>query len=316
MTPTIAENESERFMSCSNELYRLKLSITMKKSFILMGIGALMLASCSTGTKEKIAEDSAKIAELSAEYAEASSFNDSLMLLMGDIYTGLDSINMQEGLLYNMGAGESVNRRAEIRQNLANIKARLEANRQLLADMEARLKNSDKQNSVLLKTIEQLKASIASKDEKLAQLESDLSSAKQEIETLNAHVAQTAVDLAAEQAAKEKAQAEAEAIENAANTVYYAIGTNKELKKNDLLEKKFLGQTKVLKGDFNESYFTKADKRTLSVIPTGSKKVKIWTNMPTDSYVIEENADKTKTIKITNPKEFWSLTPFLVIQVD
>ncbi|MDE5882788.1 MAG: hypothetical protein K2J78_09865 [Muribaculaceae bacterium] len=287
----------------------------MKKSFILMGIGALMLASCS-GNNQKIAEDSARIAELSAEYAEASSFNDSLMLLMGDIYTGLDSINMQEGLLYNMGAGESVDRRAEIRQNLANIKARLESNRKLLSDMEARLKKSDNQNSVLLKTIDQLKNRIASQDEKISKLESDLSSARAEIDTLNAHVARTAVELVAEQEAKEKAQAEATAIENEANTVYYAIGTNKELKKNDLLEKKFLGQTKVLKGDFNESYFTKADKRTLSVIPTGSKKVKIWTNMPEDSYVIEENEDKTKTIKITNPKEFWSMTPFLVIQVD
>ena len=287
----------------------------MKKSLILLGIGAAMLASCS-GNSQKIAEDSARIAELSAEYAEASSFNDSLMLLMGDIYTGLDSINMQEGLLYNMGAGESVDRRAEIRQNLANIKARLESNRKLLSDMEARLKKSDNQNSVHLKTIEQLKGRIASQDQKIAQLESDLSNAKAEIETLNAHVAQSAVDLAAEQEAKEKAQAEAEAAENAANTVYYAIGTNKELKKNDLLEKKFLGQTKVLKGDFNESYFTKADKRTLSVIPTGSNKVKIWTNMPEDSYTILENADKTKTIKITNPTEFWSMTPYLVIQVD
>ena len=287
----------------------------MKKSLILLGIGAAMLASCS-GNSQKIAEDSARIAELSAEYAEASSFNDSLMLLMGDIYTGLDSINMQEGLLYNMGAGESVDRRAEIRQNLANIKARLESNRKLLSDMEARLKKSDNQNSVLLKTIEQLKGRIASQDQKIAQLENDLSNAKAEIETLNAHVAQSAVDLAAEQEAKEKAQAEAEAAENAANTVYYAIGTNKELKKNDLLEKKFLGQTKVLKGDFNESYFTKADKRTLSVIPTGSKKVKIWTNMPEGSYSIDENADKTKTIRITNPTEFWSMTPYLVIQVD
>ena len=287
----------------------------MKKSLILLGIGAAMLASCS-GNSQKIAEDSARIAELSAEYAEASSFNDSLMLLMGDIYTGLDSINMQEGLLYNMGAGESVDRRAEIRQNLANIKARLESNRKLLSDMEARLKKSDNQNSVHLKTIEQLKGRIASQDQKIAQLESDLSNAKAEIETLNAHVAQSAVDLAAEQEAKEKAQAEAEAAENAANTVYYAIGTNKELKKNDLLEKKFLGQTKVLKGDFNESYFTKADKRTLSVIPTGSKKVKIWTNMPEGSYSIDENADKTKTIRITNPTEFWSMTPYLVIQVD
>ncbi len=289
--------------------------VKMKKSFIILGIGALMLASCS-GNSQKLAEDSARIAELQADYAEANSFNDSLMLLMGDIYTGLDSINMQEGLLHNMGAGDNVDRRAEIRQNLANIKARLASNKALLDDMEAKLKASGKDNSVMSKTITQLKDRIAQQDQKIAQLESDLASAKGQIEQLTTQVTETQEQVKAETEAKEAAQAATEAVENAANTVYYAIGTNKELKKNGLLEKKFLGQTKVLKGDFNESYFTKADKRSLSVIPTGSKKVKVWTNMPEGSYQIEENADKTKTIRITNAQQFWSMTPFLVIQVD
>lgn len=280
-----------------------------------MGIGALMLASCS-GNDKKVAEDSARIAELSAEYAEASSFNDSLMLLMGDIYTGLDSINMQEGLLYNMGTGENVDRRAEIRQNLANIKARLAANRALLDEMESKVKAGQGQNSVLTKTIAQLKERIEQQDAKIAQLEEELANAKTQIEDLTNQVAETQEQVKTETQAKEAAQAQTEAVENAANTVYYAIGTNKELKNNGLLEKKFLGQTKVLKGEFNESYFTKADKRSLSMIPTGSKKVKIWTNMPENSYQIIDNADKTKTIQITNPKEFWSMTPFLVIQVD
>lgn len=287
----------------------------MKKTFVIMGVGALMLASCS-GNDKKIAEDSVRIAELSAEYAEASSFNDSLMLLMGDIYTGLDSINIQEGLLYNMNNGESVDRRAEIRQNLANIKARLASNKQLLEQMEARLKKSGNENSVLNKTISQLKDRIGQQDQKIAQLESDLSAAREQIDTLTSQVESAREQVQNETEAKEAAEAAAIAAENAANTVYYAIGTNKELKKNGLLEKKFLGQTKVLKGDFNESYFTKADRRSLSMIPTGSKKVKIWTNMPEGSYSIIENADKTKTVKITNPKEFWSMTSFLVIQVD
>lgn len=287
----------------------------MKKTFVIMGVGALMLASCS-GNDKKIAEDSVRIAELSAEYAEASSFNDSLMLLMGDIYTGLDSINIQEGLLYNMNNGESVDRRAEIRQNLANIKARLASNKQLLEQMEARLKKSGNENSVLNKTISQLKDRIGQQDQKIAQLESDLSAAREQIDTLTSQMESAREQVQNETEAKEAAEAAAIAAENAANTVYYAIGTNKELKKNGLLEKKFLGQTKVLKGDFNESYFTKADRRSLSMIPTGSKKVKIWTNMPEGSYSIIENADKTKTVKITNPKEFWSMTSFLVIQVD
>lgn len=287
----------------------------MKKIFTLLGVGSLLFASCS-GNKEQIEQYTDSIAQLTADYNQAATFNDSLMLLMGDIYNGLDSINMQEGLLYNINNGENLNRRAEVRNNLSAIKARLAANRKLLAEMEARIKASGNENSVMAKTIEQMKARLSQQDSKIAMLENQLSIANDSIDFLNNQVAETQQQLESETADKEAAQAAYSEAENQLNTVYYAIGTNKELKQNGLLEKKFLGATKVLKGDFNESYFTKADKRTLSEIPTGSKKVKIWTNMPTDSYSIVENPDKTKTIKITNPKEFWSLTPYLIIQVD
>lgn len=292
----------------------------MKKNLLYFGIGALLLASCS-GNGKKAEQDS--IADLTAEYKEATSYNDSLLLLMGDIYTGLDSINMQEGLLYNMGSGDSPDRRAEIRQNLSNIKARLAANRQLLESMEAKLASSGNENSVMKKTIAQLKDRIASQDQKIAQLESDLQNAKGQIETLNTQVAEGQEQLKTETAAKETAQAEAkeaneQAIQaaNEANRVFYAIGSNKELKKKGLLEKKFLGATKILKGDFDASYFVAADKRDLKSIPTSAKKVKIWTNMPEGSYRIVGEKDGPKTIEITDPAKFWSLSSHLIIQTD
>lgn len=287
----------------------------MKKSILLFGLGSLLLAACS-GNQKKLEEDSIRIADLSAEYQEAATFNDSLMLLMGDIYTGLDSINMQEGLLYNMGTGDSPDRRAEIRDNLATIKARLAANKNLLETMEAKLKKSGNQNSILVKTISQLKERLASQDQKIAQLEGDLSAARGQIESLNTQVAQGQEQVKAETAAKEEAQAAATAAENAANRVYYAIGTSKDLKQKGLLEKKFLGATKVMQGDFDSSYFITADKRTLTNIPTGAKKVKIWTNMPSSSYRIEGENDGPKTIVITDPAKFWSLASHLIIQVD
>ncbi len=287
----------------------------MKKSFLILGLGAVLLTSCS-GNQKKLDEDSIRIADLTAEYQEAATFNDSLLLLMGDIYTGLDSINMQEGLLYNMGNGENADRRAEIRHNLAAIKARLAANKELLNSMEAKLKSSGNDNSILSKTIAQLKERIASQDEKIAQLEKDLSEARDQIESLNTQVAEGQEQVKAETLAKEEAQAQATAAENEANRVYYAIGTNKDLKNKGLLEKKFLGSTKVLKGDFDASYFVAADLRTLTSIPTNSKKVKIWTNQPEGSYEITGEKDGPKTIKITNPSKFWSLTHHLIIQVD
>lgn len=288
----------------------------MKKSFLLLGLFALLLSACAGKDEKKIQEDSLKIADLTAEYEEATNFNDSLMLLMGDIYTGLDSINTQEGLLYNMGSGDAADRRAEIRRNLSAIKARLAANKQLLESMEAKVKSSGNENSVQAKTIAQLRKHIEQQDAKIAQLESDLSKAKDEITNLNTQVAETQEQVKAETQAKEEAQAATVAAENEANKVYYAIGSNKELKNKGLLAKKFLGTTKVLKGQFDASYFVAADKRTLKSIPTNAKKVKIWTNMPEGSYRIVGEKDGPKTIEITNSAKFWSLSSHLVIQTD
>lgn len=295
----------------------------MKKYFALVGLGA-MLALTSCGNKEsrlEIDSDSVRIADLTTEYNQATSFNDSLMLLMGDIYSGLDSINMQEGLLYSAG-GDNVDRRAEIRENLANIRARLNANRALLSDMEAKLNSSNNQNSVLTKTIAQLKEHIAQQEKKISALEADLSKTKEElvaahgeITNLNTQVAETQEQVKVETAAKEKAQQETVEAENMANKVFYCIGTNKELKDKKILQKKFLGATKVLQGDFDANYFTTADKRSLSVIPTHGKKAEIKSNMPAGSYQIVDNADGTKSIRITDPAKFWSLSPYLVIEI-
>lgn len=286
----------------------------MKKLIPVCAIAALTLAGCS-GNGSKSASDSLDL--MVAQYEEASSFNDSLLLLMGDIYAGLDSINMQEGLLYNAErTGEGVDRRTEIRHNLAGIKERLQQNRDMLTKMQAKLDNTSGNNSVLKKTIADLQARITDQEKKIADLSNQLESANEKIGELNTQVQKGQEDLAAETEAREKAQAEAVAAENLANQVYYAIGTNKELKQNGLLEKKFLGATKVLQGDFNKNYFTVGDKRNLSMINTGGKKVKIWGNIPKESYEILNNADGTQTVKITNPSQFWSRTPYLIIQID
>jgi DNA repair exonuclease SbcCD ATPase subunit len=235
---------------------------------------------------------------------------------MGDVYAGLDSINMQEQMLFAPAQGDNANRRVEIRQNLNALKARLAANRQLISQLESKLKKDDSKNAVLNKTIAQLKEHIANQEQRISELESQLASANQQISDLNTQVSETQEQLSNETAAKEQAQKEVVDANNELNTVYYAIGTNKELKKQGLLEKKFLGATKVLKEGFNAEYFTKADKRNLSVIPTSGKKIKIWTNMPAGSYEIVTDGNGNQSVKITNASQFWSMTPYLVIQID
>ena len=99
------------------------------------------------------------------------------------------------------------------------------------------------------------------------------------------------------------------------NTCYYVIGSKKELKANKIIETGFLRKTKILQGDFEMSYFTKADRRTLSEIPLHSNKAELMTNHPKDSYEIVSNGN-VKTLRILNAHKFWEKSNFLVVKVD
>ena len=178
------------------------------------------------------------------------------------------------------------------------------------------MKDTGNQNVILTQTIEQMKVRLDDQDSHIISLERKLAVANDSIATLNAMVEAKEMQVQVQTEAKDAAFNALNEADQQLNTVYYAMGTNKELKDNGLLEKKFLGQTKVLKGDVNESYFTKADKRSLTSIPTGAKKIKIWTNMPEGSYEEVKNEDGTITLKITNPTEFWMYSPFLIIQLN
>lgn len=294
----------------------------MKRNLIYLALGLMALVACQSKNGNAIDEDSLRMAEVEQQYQEATSFNDSLLLLMGDIYAGLDSINAQEGLLMRPGIGDNADRRAEIRENLSAIRQRLEMNKRLLAELEKKANEANRRadqagsnNAVLQKTIDQMKERIATQEAKIEELNTLLANANETITQLTGQVEETQQQLTEETQAKEEAQAQVIATENAANTVYYVIGNNKQLKDWGVLEKRFLGTTKVMQGDeINYTCFKSADKRTLTSIPTGAKKVEIKSLNDAASYVIEGEKDQAKTIKITNPTLFWQKTPYLVIE--
>ena len=70
----------------------------------------------------------------------------------------------------------------------------------------------------------------------------------------------------------------------------------------------------MLEADFDRSFFTRADKRTLREIVTNSSKIKILTKQPVNSYVIVDGGDGNKIVRIDNSTLFWEKSDFLVIE--
>ena len=285
----------------------------MKKYVILIATGLLCMTACNEG-KLKIAE--ARNVQLDDSLQTALANQDALFILLNDITDGMTQIKAMEKIL-NSGnlSSETASRKDQIKSDMAAIQQALQQRRQRLAELEKKLSTSQQYSTTLKRTIDNLKAEIAQQEASISTLRNDLQAAKIQVADLSRSVDSLSTTVIEERQATELAQQEAQSVTNELNTCFYAIGSKKELKEANIIETGFLRKTKLMQADFQQSYFTRADKRTLNSIPTHSKKAKILTNMPSDSYNIED-ADGYKIIQITDPARFWSLSNYLVIQVD
>ena len=292
----------------------------MKKIVTLAVIATAMLTACNG---EKLRDAEAQNEQLKGDLRETLATQDSLLVLVNDISDGMSQIKDLEKIISTPGSlGESASRKEQIKNDMIAIQQSLQERRQRLEELEKKLAATGGENSTLKRTVSNLKTQIAEQQTEIATLTNQLASANIKIEELSTTVTtlNTAVDslntgLTEERAQKDAAIEEATAATNELNACFYAIGTSKELKAKKILQSGFLRKTKVMKGDFDESYFTTGDKRNLSEIPTHSKKAKILTSQPADTYEIVD-VDGQKVIKITDPTRFWQLSNFLVIQVD
>ncbi len=285
------------------------------KQILICGLtaGLLALSGCDSG-KLKVVE--AENASLNDSLRTALTMQDSLLVLVNDISEGMDRIKAMEQILNTTDlTNETSVKRDQVRHDMELIQKTLEQRRLRLAELENKLKQSNQNNTVLQRTIQNLKAEISNQEATINNLRSDLLAAKIEISELNTRVDSLNTTVTDERNAKEKAEQEAIAVADELNTCYYAVGTKSELKKSGIVESGFLRKTKVMQGDFEQSYFSRADKRTLSEIPTHAKSAKLLSNNPAGSYEIVD-VDGSKVIRITNPAKFWSLSNYLVIQVD
>lgn len=289
----------------------------MKKLLLISAAFAMLMSSCGNG-KSGSAE-SANPEDMTRDSLIVALANqDSLLALMTDIQSGIDQIKALENILNTTSdlAGENSDRRQQIRNDIAAIQASIQQRSERLAELEKRLSQSNYNNSRMKDAIETLKSQIASQVEEINGLREDLAKANIQIDSLTQQVDTLSTTLAATNDEKIRAQEESTNLANELNTCYYAIGSKSELKEHNIIETGFLRKTKIMPADFEQGYFTVADKRTLTSIPLHSHKAKVLTNQPTDSYQIVDGTAGGKILNITDSDRFWNTSNYVVIQID
>lgn len=284
-------------------------------AFSLILIGTLVLGSCS-GNKKTSDDAQDENIEHFDSLRTALAEKDSLMALFSEISDGMNQIKEMEHILNasNLSA-ESPDKKQQILSDMALIQQALADRRQRLDALESRLRKSSNYSDEMKRTIGQLKQQIESQEETIRGLNSQLAAANMRIDQLNVSVDSLKHENTQVAIEKKAAQDESERLTNQLNTCYYVMGSKSELKNNKIIESGFLKKTKVMESDYELSYFTRADKRTLTELPLHSSKAKVLSKHPNGSYKIVDNGN-SKTLVITNTTKFWELSNFLIIQIN
>lgn len=288
----------------------------MKKVIMLMAVAAMLVSSCAKKVNETEEQEAQALQEATRQELEAAvADRDQLLSLVNEISTDMDQIKQLENILTVSNQGEGASQRARLESDIAAIQATLQQRREQLAQLERKLANSNLNNTRLQETIANLRSQIDSQAAEIENLRASLNEAHGQIDNLNAKV--DTLNTTINQVTDERniAQQESTDLANELNTCYYVVASKDELRAHRILETPFLRKARLLKGDFDQSFFTTADKRNLHHIALHSKKAKVLSNQPAESYTIVEEGGQ-KVIQIKDANKFWSLSNYLVVQID
>lgn len=283
------------------------------KKLLLLSLCVAMLASCDMGggNKDRLkAENDSLSLALSQRNAEL----DEIMGTFNTVQEGFRQINAAENRVdmeRNALNENSATDRQRITEDIQFIAKTMEDNRQQIAKLQSQLKNSSANSAQMKRAVQALTEQLAEKTKRIEELRAELESKNVRIQELDEAVNNLNANLQnISSENEERARVLAEQ-EKAINTAWFVFGTKSELKAQKILQ-----SGDVLRNsDFNKDYFTEVDIRKMKEIKLYSKRAELLTTHPSGSYALEKDDKNQLTLVITNPKDFWSVSRYLVIQV-
>lgn len=284
----------------------------MKKllSVTLIAILSLAFVGCQGNKQSADTAERAQTDSLRQVISQKDNEINDMMGTLNEIQDGFNEINAAENRVTIAKRGEGANKEQQIRENIQFIAKTMKHNRELIAKLRNQLKQSSVKGDALKNTLESLSKQLEEKDKQLQQMRAELDAKDIHITELDEAInnLHTNVNNLANESSKKSQVINSQ--DKQLNTAWFVFGTRKELKEQRIIE-----GDKVLQSNFNKNYFTKIDIRVDKEIKLYSKYAKVLTMHPSSSYLLQRDANKQYTLKITNPEIFWSTSKYLVILV-
>ena len=291
----------------------------MKKAITAAIAASVLMIGCTKQSTEvrKLQAENDSLLRVNAQ--TTADFNE-MIQLMNEVEDGFRQIKEAENYLVTQkdANGEvSLTTREQIKNDMTLVAETLQKNKERLDKLQKQLNQNKNQSAALQKTVTRLQNEIEEKTQLITSLQESL--AKRDVRIAELDEAVTNLTGQVEHLTTENEQQKEVLMtqDEALNTVYYALGTNKELKEQKIVEGGGLfSSKKVMEGEFNKNYFTAVDMRKLHDIPFDSKKAKLLTNHPEGTYELQKDNEGYLTLVITNPDSFWSLSRYLGVELN
>ena len=280
----------------------------MKKTLLLLMAIALIYSCRNEGEKENPSDPNVLvIKQMKEESVRKDSAIISFMQSLNEIEENLATVKEKQKIVtVNSKDVELQKSQPErIVEDITSISALLDKNRKAIAGLSSKLKKANIKIDEMEKMIARMSSQLEEKDAEIISLKEELEKRNVALKTLFNEYNDRVKELGDQ--------------EKVINTGYFAFGTMKELQRKKVVSKEGgfvgIGRNSKLADNFNRDYFTKVDISETKEIPLAAKKAKILTNHPAASYKIEGEGKADKLI-ILDPKEFWSVSKYLVIVVE
>lgn len=242
---------------------------------------------------------------------------DKINSMVSTINSALDSIAIQENMLFINPESEIQVSRNDALRNLARYEQVLKNQRERIDNLKHELEFSD--STKLNGMVEILKQQLDAKDKQIAHLKTELARKDVDISRLRQEVlsqrtrieeqSNTIVQLDNATKMQEVALTKQDEI---INSGYVIVGTKKDLERKGVIKKKRL----IPESALDKNKFARVDIRKYREVTFSAKKPKILTDMPQNSYSLTTNGTGDFTLRITNPSDFWRISNYLIIQTD
>jgi chromosome segregation ATPase len=247
---------------------------------------------------------------LNGNLVERDSLMNDLMATFDQIENDLNVVKQKRNIISIQSNDPEFrkDKKQAILKDIQMMNSLLDESKTRIASLSKKLKDSGIKIAGLEEKINSLTVALEARD-------ADINNLKKFLEEKDFQMAEMNKNLDSMQVVQVKSQNVIKEQESEINKAYFVYGTYKDLKEKGLLVKEGgLIKKKSLQENLDNKYFTQININEVKTIPIHSKKAHLITEHPTNSYNLVEENGEIAYLEIENPKEFWKISKYAVVE--